>query len=57
MHMRYVYTVLKMFKELEVPKGNRVKNESIIKLMDQFSNQISPRTNRKRTKKKILKNP
>ena len=34
MHMRYVYTVLKMFKELEVPKGNRVKNESIIKLMD-----------------------
>ena len=32
--MRYVYTVLKMFKELEVPKGNRVKNESIIKLME-----------------------
>ena len=33
-HAVYVYTVLKIFKESEVPKGNRVKNESIIKLMD-----------------------
>ena len=33
-HAAYVYTVIKMFKELEIPKGNHVKNESIIKLMD-----------------------
>ena len=35
-HAVYVYTVLKIFKESEVPKGNRLKNESIVKLMDHF---------------------
>ena len=33
-HAVYVCTVLKMFNELEVPKGNCMKNESIIKLMN-----------------------
>ena len=35
-HAVYVYTVLKIFKESEVPKENRLKNESIVKLMDHF---------------------
>ena len=56
MHMRYVYTVLKMFKELEVPKGNRVKNESIIKLMDHiFRTKSVPELIEKGQKKKSSK--
>ena len=43
-HAVYVYTVLKMFNELEVPKGNCVKNKSIIKLMNHiFPNKSVPK--------------
>ena len=35
-HAVYVYTVLKIFKEMEIPKGNEVKNKVINNLMNRI---------------------
>ena len=40
-HPVYVYTVLKIFKEVEIPKGNSVQNKTIINLMDKIFGQQS----------------
>ena len=56
-HAVYVYTVLEIFKEVEIPKGNKVKNKNINNLMNQiFKTESASQVTKKKEKQKNLKN-
>ena len=52
-HAVYVYTVLKIFKEVEIPKGNKVKNKNINNLMNRiFKTESASQVTKKRRNRK-----
>ena len=49
----YVYTVLEIFKEVEIPKGNKVKNKNINNLMNRiFKTESASQVTKKRRNRK-----
>ena len=52
-HAVYVYTVLEIFKEVEIPKGNKVKNKNINNLMNRiFKTESASQVTKKRRSRK-----
>ena len=52
-HAVYVYTVLEIFKEVEIPKGNKVKNKNINNLMNRiFKTESASQVTKKRRNRK-----